>query len=91
MANSLLEAMVMARPVAARDVPGNRSLIRHGRNGWLFAHDEGMRDLVRSLLREPDRGLGVARQGREDVLRRCSPVREARRYARLYGRILGET
>lgn len=89
MANSLLEAMIMARPVLARDVPGNRSLIRHGRTGWLYGTDHEMRELVRLLLADPAWGSGVAEQGRMYVLKRCSPSREARRYARVYGRILG--
>jgi glycosyltransferase involved in cell wall biosynthesis len=90
MANSLLEAMVMARPVAARDVPGNRSLVRHGRTGWLYGSDDGMRGVVRLLMADPDLRSAVAERGREYVLRRCSPSREARRYAGVYGRILGK-
>lgn len=89
MANSLLEAMIMARPVLARDVPGNRALIRHGRTGWLYGNDDELRDRVRLLLTDPAGRSEVAEQGRRYVLKRCSPSREARRYARVYGRIVG--
>lgn len=90
MANSLLEAMIMARPVLVRDVLGNRSLIRQGRTGWLYGNDDQMRDTVRLLLDNPGWGSEVAERGRECVLRHCSSSREARRYARVYGRVLGE-
>lgn len=89
MANSLLEAMSMARPVLARDVSGNRSLIRHGRTGWLYGSDDEMRTLVRELLADPAVGNRMGELGRSYVLKRCSPFREARRYARVYGRVLG--
>jgi glycosyltransferase involved in cell wall biosynthesis len=89
MANSLLEAMVMARPVAARDVPGNRSLVRHGSTGWLYGNDDELREVVRLLLADPAGRRDVAERGRGYVLRRCSSSLEARRYARVYGRIVG--
>lgn len=89
MANSLLEAMSLARPVLARDVAGNRSLIRHGRTGWLYRRADEMRGLVRTLLADPAVGNRMGESGRNYVIKRCSPSREARRYARVYGRLLG--
>ena len=61
MANALLEAMVMGRPVLARDILGNRSLISHGETGWLYSNDYELKELVRMLMLDPDRGAAVAR------------------------------
>ncbi len=88
MANALLEAMVMGRPVLARDVLGNRSLIRHGETGWLYGNDDEFRKLVRMLLHNPDCGLGIAEAGRNFVQKYCSPLTEANCYAALYKRLL---
>lgn len=89
MANALLEAMVMGRPVLARDVLGNRSLIRHGETGWLYSNDDEMKELVRLLLLKPDRGAGIGEAGRNYVQKNCSPLTEANCYAALYKRLLG--
>lgn len=89
MANSLLEALSLARPVLARDIPGNRALVRHGKTGWLFRNDQELREQVRQLLQNPERGRTVGKQGHTLVRKLCSPVHEARRYARLYEKIIG--
>jgi len=88
MANSLLEAMSMGKPVLARDVLGNRNLIHHEKTGWLFKNDHDLRELVRMLIRNPERGIKIGEAGRVFVQKHCSPVIEARRYIRAYERIL---
>jgi len=90
MANTLLEAMSMGRPILARDVPGNRSLIRHGKTGWLFENDDDLRQLVRLVLRSPELGSRIGEAGRDFVRKRCSPSIEARRYVRIYERVIRE-
>ncbi|NVN89380.1 MAG: glycosyltransferase family 4 protein [Desulfuromonadales bacterium] len=88
MANSLLEAMSVGRPVLARDIPGNRSLIRHNKTGWLYQSDHELRELARMLLCNPERGSVIGEAGRAFVQKHCSPSREARRYFSLYERII---
>jgi len=88
MANALLEAMVMGRPVVARDVPGNRSLIRHGETGWLFQCDEELCCLIRQLMAHPTLRNTVAGQAQQHVLAQYSPQREARLLAQLYRSLL---
>jgi len=88
MANTLLEAMASARPVIARDVAGNRSLIRHGETGWLFKDHYEMRKLTEHLM-ESQHLLKIAgKNAREMVSTRFSPQREASQLAELYATIL---
>lgn len=89
MANTLLEAMIMGKPVLARNILGNRSLIRHGETGWLFNDDEQLRQLVRRLS-DPDLRTKIGTTGRDYVQKHCSPLTEAHRYAALYRHILAK-
>lgn len=89
MANTLLEAMSMGRPVVARNIPGNRSLIRHGKTGWLYESDDDLRDLVRWAISGPEQLTVIARAAERFIRRRCSPEIEARRYVRIYERLTG--
>lgn len=90
MANTVLEAMSMGKPVLARNVLGNRSLIDHGRNGWLFnTHDE-LRKLVKSLLLDPGQGIRTGEAGRVFVQENCTIQKEITDYVDVYMRILGK-
>lgn len=88
MANALLEAMAMAKPVLARDVPGNRSLIHHGRTGWLYHDGSDLRNQTRQLMDNPALRDSVARQARQHVLTQYSPQLEADLLTRLYHSLL---
>lgn len=88
MANALLEAMVMGKPVLARDVPGNRSLIRDKETGWLFQDGDEVRRLIRQLMADPTLRDTVARQAQQHVLAQYSPQREADLLAQLYRSLL---
>lgn len=88
MANALLEAMVMGRPVIARDVVGNQSLVRHGDTGWLYSNGDELRELVRLMLLNPQLSNGIAEAGRSFVMGHCSPLTEANSYAALYQRLI---
>ncbi|MDK9717525.1 MAG: GPMC system family 4 glycosyltransferase [Trichlorobacter sp.] len=88
MANALLEAMVMGKPVVARDVPGNRSLICHGETGWLFQDGKELCCLIRQLAANPTLRNTVAAQAQQHVLAQYSPQREAGLLAQLYRSLL---
>lgn len=88
MANALLEAMAMAKPVLARDVPGNRSLIHHGRTGWLYRDGSDLCNQTRQLMDDPALRDTVARQARQHVLTQYSPQQEADLLIRLYHSLL---
>lgn len=87
MANALLEAMVMAKPVLAHDIPGNRSLIRHAETGWLFMEGEALRQLVLALAQQPDQLEQVGRAAQRFVMEHFSPAQEATTLIKLYTKL----
>ena len=88
MANSLLEAMSVGTPVLARDIPGNRFVIRDGTTGWLFADDDALRTAIRYVADNPGQSKLIGAAGQAFVRKFCSPEREAASYLRLYRRTL---
>lgn len=84
MANAMLEAMIMGKPVLASDVLGNRSLIRHNETGWLYRSDGELRALVRPLLLDTDLGDSIGEAGKNYVKQHCSPQDEVEKYACIY-------
>jgi len=84
MANSVLEAMALGRPVLASDIEGNRSLVEPEVTGLLFATVEELSAQAERLVGDADlRGrLGAA--GRRLVEREYPPHREADGYVGLY-------
>lgn len=84
MANSVLEAMAVGRPVLASDIPGNRSLVEHGVTGFLFRTEEDLERTAERLIDDPAlrRALGDAAR---EKLERLYPARnEAEGYEALY-------
>lgn len=87
MANVLLEAMIMAKPVLARDIPGNRSLILHGKTGWLFEDGDTLRQLILALAQQPDQREQVGRAAQRFVTEHYSPSQEALTLIKLYKKL----
>ncbi len=88
MANSVLEAMVCARPVLAADIEGNRSLVEDGVTGFLFRGPEEFEAKAVRLLGDPGlrRSLGLAGQTRVRAL--YAPERELDGYLAQYHRLV---
>jgi glycosyltransferase involved in cell wall biosynthesis len=86
MPNSLMEAMALGRPVLAADIPGNRSLIRHGETGWLYRSGADFSDRVLQLAEHAELRTACGQRGREYVLAHHSPRHEAERLLALYRR-----
>lgn len=87
LSNALLEAMATARPIVAHDIAGNRGLIVHGINGWLYGSSDQFVDLVTAALWDPSAAALVGRRGREWVLRGHNARDEASQFLALYGRL----
>jgi len=49
-ANALVEAATLGRPILARDIPGNRAVVRPGYNGLLYTDDDEFQRLALKLL-----------------------------------------
>lgn len=86
LSNALLEAMATACPVVAHDIAGNRGLIVHGVNGWLYGSSDQFVDLVTAALLNPSAAALVGQRGREWVLRGHNARDEANQFLALYGR-----
>lgn len=72
----LAEAMATGTPVLARDIPGNRALVRDGENGRLFA---GFADLPRAYAAcfdEADATTAMRGTARQDIAVRYPPAAE---------------
>lgn len=84
MPNSLLEAMALARPVLAADIPGNHSLVHDNETGWLYRNEVDFRALVKRLSADCALCTEIGRRAREYVLSAFSSGGEAARYIELY-------
>ncbi len=72
----LAEAMASGTPVLARDIPGNRALVRDGENGRLFA---GFADLPRAYAACFDEAAAtrtMTEAAREEIAERYPPAAE---------------
>lgn len=88
MPNSLMEAMVLGRPVLATNIPGNTVLVRHNETGLLFrGESEFIEQIARlqgdAVLRER-LGAGASRFMRENF----PAPREAESHISLYQDVL---
>lgn len=65
----MYEAMAMARPIVASDVPSLREVLAHGRNAWLVPPDDpqALAAGIRHLLEHPDVAMRLAAQARADA------------------------
>lgn len=90
MANSVLEALALGRPVLASDIEGNRSLVEDGATGFLFRGPEEFEAKALRLVEDPElRGrLGQAGQARVRDL--YPPEQEAEGYVAQYQRLVPE-
>jgi glycosyltransferase involved in cell wall biosynthesis len=91
MPNVLLEAMASGLPAVVTQVSGAPEVIKHGRNGFLFAQGdrEGFGCAVEEVLwGEPNPLLGV--QARRTVEEGYSLAAVADRYRQIYRELMGQ-
>lgn len=88
MANSLLEAMALAKPVLASDIEGNRSLVTDGVNGLLYRDSSDFYNKAGQLFVDPVLRQRLGKAGRRMVEENHSPEQEAARYLELYRKII---
>lgn len=73
LANALVEAAALGRPMVARNIPGNAAVVIDGVNGLLYADEEGFRAAIRRLQDEPGLAAALSRPEPE----RYAPEHEA--------------
>lgn len=88
MANSVLEAMAFGKPLLASDIEGNRSIIKEGKNGFLYRDESGFREKAGRLIADPKLRKSLGGMGRRLVVEEFPPDREAAAYLEIYRSIL---
>jgi glycosyltransferase involved in cell wall biosynthesis len=88
MANSILEAFAVGRPVLASDVEGNRSLVEDGVTGLLFRDEDELGAQAERLVVDPALRARLGAAARSLVDRRFPPEREIEGYLEVYQRLL---
>jgi len=53
LSNALIEAASLGRPMLARDIPGNRLIVRPGENGLLYRNEPEFLEAAEKLLLDP--------------------------------------
>lgn len=83
---SLLEALVMARPVIASKIEGVMDIIEDEKDGLLVdtADPEEFAEKVISLCQNPDKAIALGENGRKKILTEFTIAREMDRYNALY-------
>jgi glycosyltransferase involved in cell wall biosynthesis len=86
------EAMGRALPVVATDVPGTVELVEDGKDGLIVPCEDStaLAQALVDLLREPQRGIALGRQGRHKMETQYTVKLMAERYAKLYMDLLTE-
>jgi glycosyltransferase involved in cell wall biosynthesis len=87
MANTVLEALSLGRPVLAADIPGNRSLIAHGVTGLLFGDEAEFLAGARALAADPALRARLGAAGRALVEGEFPPERELEGHLAIYQRV----
>ncbi|RUS89783.1 hypothetical protein EGW08_002486 [Elysia chlorotica] len=80
---AVLEAMQLCTPVLARDVPGNRAIVKHGDTGLLFDSPQSFLQQAQSLLASPDLRSRITREARAYICRHHNLDTERADYSRL--------
>ncbi|XP_063598597.1 glycosyltransferase 1 domain-containing protein 1-like [Penaeus indicus] len=77
MSAAVLEAMALGTPVLARDIPGNRAVVRHGQTGMLFSCPDAFVQQLNRLLDEPALVAAVTANAQAYVAAHHHPREEA--------------
>ena len=84
MSNTLLEAMVLGRPVLASDIPGNRAVVRHGETGLLYHDQESFLQCVFRMAGNREFRNDIGRRAKENMRTSFSLQIEVAEHLRLY-------
>ncbi|RXI97887.1 glycosyltransferase [Anaerobacillus alkaliphilus] len=82
--SALLEAMLLEKPVVARNNGGNQSIIKHEKTGFLFDTIEDFYQQVQHLLNSKQLYKQISENGRKYVTEHHSLAEEIEKYLDLY-------
>ncbi len=83
---AVMEAMAMGKPVIARKIPANESLILHNQTGWLYETLDQFKEAFHTIMSNPAHREQVIQQAKEWIRQSSSPAQEAAQYIELYKR-----
>lgn len=88
---TLLEAMMLRRPVVVTDVDGSRDAVRSGLSGYVVSPGDAqaMADRIVELLDDPRLAESMGEQGYELLRERYNIKNNVKHFERLYDRLLG--
>lgn len=89
MSNAVLEAMSKGVPVLASDIPGNRSIIEDGADGFLYEGEAAFLARAEALLTQPARREAMGHRARQKIAARFRPEEEIGGHLALYRSLLG--
>lgn len=84
MANALLEAMLLKRPILVSAVVGNISLVRHEETGLLFRNADELAQQAHRLLTDAALRQRLTVNAFHWVRQHCDPKKEAEGYRQVY-------
>ncbi len=88
LSHALAEAMAAGVPVLARDIPGNRLLVRDSENGRLFADFAHLPAVYAACFESPEATARLAGQARADIAREYPVAGERHALRRMLERSL---
>ncbi|WP_054637000.1 glycosyltransferase [Thalassobacillus sp. C254] len=81
---AVLEAMAWGTPVLARNIPGNKSVIFHGSNGYLFNNAEEFMEQCKTFMASTELQHKFISGGKKTISKHHDPSEEAKAYLYLY-------
>lgn len=89
LSNTLLEAMALAKPVVATDIPANRAVIEDGVTGFLCGDEEQMAETVKKLLSDAGLRARIGAAARKYIEDRHDAAKVYQNFGALYRRLAG--
>lgn len=89
LSNTLLEAMALAKPVVATNIPANSAVIKHGETGFLCENERQMADTVKMLLKNSSLRRQIGHAARRYIEKNHDAAKVYQKFATLYRKLAG--
>ncbi|XP_062890663.1 glycosyltransferase 1 domain-containing protein 1 [Mobula hypostoma] len=88
MSATILEAMDLKVPVLARNIPGNRAIVKHEHTGLLYAHPQEFVELSKRLMSDSGLKRSIMTKAKDYVEKHHSRNSEKKTYQELVSELL---